>query len=127
MRPSQFLEEKKWPPLDQRKDKWLPITSNCDSSTSSAPFSVSQCQWYFRERAKIIRSQSTNNDFTPILNSQSEASFLLELKEERGFTEEERKPDLQLKLSPNNGVDEENHQRSAPEINTMLSLSLKET
>lgn len=124
MRPSQFLEEKKWPPQDQRKDKWLPITSTCDSSTSSVPFSVSQCQWYCRERAKIMQSQSTNSDFTPILNSQSEASFLLELKKE--LKDEERKPDLQLKLSPNNG-DEENHQRSAPEINTMLSLSLKET
>ncbi|KAJ9563325.1 hypothetical protein OSB04_008485 [Centaurea solstitialis] len=125
MRPSQFLEEKKWPPQDQRKDKWSsPITSTFDSSTSSVPFSVPQCQWFYRERANIMRSQSTNNDFTTILNSNSEAPFVFENKESK---DKERMPDLQLKLNPNNGVDQEYHQRGAPEINTMLSLSLNET
>lgn len=48
---------------------------------------------------------------------------LIQLKQEKGFKDKERKPDLQLRLSENKGVDEENN----PEINTILSLSLKET
>ncbi|KAK1424814.1 hypothetical protein QVD17_20152 [Tagetes erecta] len=104
MRPSQFLEDKKWPPHDQRKDKWSPITSNCSSSGSPDLFSYS-------------RSIS-------LLNSQSEASFLHKLRRENGCKDREKNPDLQLRLSHNNGIDEETHQRSTSEIDTMLSLSL---
>nr|GEW14994.1 putative myb family transcription factor [Tanacetum cinerariifolium] len=126
MRPSQFLEEKKWPPQDQRKEKWLPITGTCTSSTSSDPFSVSECQWYCREGATILNSQSPFSDSTPISNFRSEASFLHALNTE-GWKDKEWKPDLKLRLSQHKGPDEETHQRSTPEINTMLSLSLKET
>ncbi|KAI3764889.1 hypothetical protein L2E82_14906 [Cichorium intybus] len=125
MTPSQFLEERKWPPQNQRKEKWLPITSICNSSTSSEPFSVPQCQWYSRERARMVHSQTTFNDSTPVLNLQSEDSLLLELKQVKGLKDKERNPNLQLTLRPNKGVCEENHQRSTPEIDTMLSLSLK--
>ncbi|PWA92422.1 myb domain, Homeodomain-like protein [Artemisia annua] len=126
MRPSQFLEEKKWPPQDQRKEKWLPITGTCTSSTSSDPFSVSGYQWYCREGARILNSQSPFSDSTPISNFQSEASLLHALTTE-GWKDKEQKPDLQLRLSQHKGPDEENHKRSTPEINTMLSLSLNET
>ncbi|XP_023737088.1 uncharacterized protein LOC111885023 [Lactuca sativa] len=124
MRSNQLLEEKKWP-HDQRKDKWLPIIT---SSSTSDPFGLSQCQQYYRERARMLHSQSPFNDSTPLLNSQSKAAFLLELKQDKGWKDKERKADLKLSLSQNEDVDEENnHQRSTPEINTMLSLSLKET
>lgn len=73
MRPCQFLEEKKWPRQDQRKDTWFPITNIYASSTSD-PSSVSQCKQYCREN-----SQSTFDNSISILNSQSESPFLLEV------------------------------------------------
>ncbi|XP_071705603.1 uncharacterized protein [Rutidosis leptorrhynchoides] len=109
MRPSHFLEEKKWPPQDQRKDKWLPITS---ITSSDGPLSISQRRW------NIVNHQPTL----------SESSFLLELKQEKWCKDKEMKPDLRLRLSENESVDDEDNQRSTnPEINTMLSLSIKET
>ncbi|PWA58240.1 hypothetical protein CTI12_AA402180 [Artemisia annua] len=89
MRPSQFLEEEKWPPQDQRKEKWLPITGACTNSTSSAPFSVSECQWYRIEGARIMNSQSPFSDSTPISNYQSKASFLhVDCENEDDFLED---------------------------------------
>ncbi|KAL4585725.1 hypothetical protein LXL04_010349 [Taraxacum kok-saghyz] len=124
VRPSQLLEEKKWP-QHQRKDTWLPTTTTSDPLGGSH-----QYQWYCKERARTSHSsQSTYNNSTPNLNLQSEASFLLELNQENWWKNKERKPDLQLGLSQDKGVGEEtnNLRSSTPDINTMLSLSLKET
>ncbi|KAK9051645.1 hypothetical protein SSX86_028273 [Deinandra increscens subsp. villosa] len=115
MRPSQFLEDKKWPPHDQRKDKWSPITSSSD------PFICS-------EKARNIGQLRSSLGYSrSLLNSQSEASFLCELRQEKVCKEREKNPDLQLSLSKNKGIDGETHQMSTAEINTVLSLSLNET
>nr|XP_043626549.1 uncharacterized protein LOC122598009 [Erigeron canadensis] len=120
MRPSQFLEEKKWPPHDQRKDHWLPVTNNFPNSTSSDQLGIYQRQWYRRERQRFEHCQTSFNNSTTMSNLQSETTFPSYL------LENETKPDLQLRLSHNKGVDD--HQRNnTPEINTILSLSLKET
>ena len=76
MRPSQFIEEKKWPPQDQRKEKWLPITATCTSNTSPSPFSVYELQWHCRKGVRILNYQSPFSDSTPISNYQYETSFL---------------------------------------------------
>ncbi|KAL8228079.1 hypothetical protein R6Q57_015663 [Mikania cordata] len=122
-RPSQFIEDKKWPSHDQRKDKWSPITSNCGSSSSSNyPFNI--CSEKSRNivqlRSSIIYSRS-------LLNSQYEDSFRHELREEKGCKDREKNPDLQLRLSQNKEIEEEKQQMRTSEINTVLSLSLKET
>ncbi|KAF5760837.1 putative transcription factor MYB-related family [Helianthus annuus] len=121
MRPSQYLEDKKlWFPPDQRKEKWSPIIRNCASSGSFDPFSV--C---IDKATNVVQSHSSFSYSRALLNSQSEASFLHELRQEKGCHDKEMNPDLQLRLCQNKGTDE--HPRSTSEINTALSLSLKET
>ncbi|XP_076948601.1 uncharacterized protein LOC143620913 [Bidens hawaiensis] len=122
-RPSKILEDKRlWPPRDERKGKWSPITSNCVGSGSSNPFSV--CS---KKARSTVQPHSSFSYSSSLLSSQSEPSFLHELRQEKGYNDKAKDPDLQLRLSQNEGIGEEKHQMSTSEINTMLSLSLNDT
>ncbi|MFS8023078.1 hypothetical protein Hanom_Chr16g01447251 [Helianthus anomalus] len=126
VRPSQFLKYNNCPSQDQRKDIWSHATNDiCANNSSFGPLSVIQYQLYCSEKARNnVQSHSSFNCFRSAVNSQLEASYQYELRQEKGWEVRDRKPDLQLRLIQNKRIYEENSQRSTHEINTMLSLFL---
>ncbi|KAH7577057.1 hypothetical protein JRO89_XS01G0199200 [Xanthoceras sorbifolium] len=133
IRPSRFLEEKKWPPREIIGNQKLsinnPLISNWDDNF--AVRSSSTCI----ARAINIDDQLQPNTFNSIFmssidsyDSKFENSRPLEVQRmplvrcESG-NQEEKSPDLQLSLFHNMDHDDRNQKSSTEEINTMLSLS----
>ncbi|KAL5157385.1 putative Myb family transcription factor [Glycine soja] len=122
MRPSQLLEEKRWPPLEilnnhQSMLKRLPaIVAPKNGSQAVQP-----AEWSFVNNTSI-RDYLSNNSNEPLNNSNS-----LKLEFDPPFRikkDEQQLPDLQLGLSHTVGTDGKiDHYKETPEISTKLSLS----
>ncbi|KAL5793601.1 hypothetical protein ACOSP7_002195 [Xanthoceras sorbifolium] len=146
IRPSRFLEEKKWPPREIIGNQKLsinnPLISNWDDNF--AVRSSSTCI----ARAINIDDQLQPNTFNSIFMSSIDSydskfensrplevtslfpSDLIQIHVQRmplvrceSGNQEEKSPDLQLSLFHNMDHDDRNQKSSTEEINTMLSLS----
>ncbi|KAK9267429.1 hypothetical protein L1049_009855 [Liquidambar formosana] len=146
VRPSRFLEEKRWPPFEMLGNQWKDkkiTTNNTWSNASSQPqvhhthskprstgatYYTRPSEWNSENNTKIRQFQSNSHDPIILSNrfeSDFEPPFRLELNQEKRLKDKEWLPDLQLRLSQRVGNnDEKNHHKSSHEINTMLSLSL---
>ncbi|XP_044497412.1 putative two-component response regulator ARR21 [Mangifera indica] len=106
LRPSRFLEEKRWPPLEMINSRW-----KANHISSMQPRSLGNLG---------NDSVGNFNSFKP----EFQPTFCLELNGDKTSKEKEWLPDLQLRLSQRVGIDEEKtHCKNTQEINTKLSLS----
>ncbi|KAK7369131.1 hypothetical protein VNO80_11165 [Phaseolus coccineus] len=141
MRPSQFLEEKRWPPLEIMNNhpwkKRLPanITSNTESQSvllhqfgTTTPASLRPSDLNFANKTRI-REHITNSDEHRSYSNSSklefEPPFRIKSNQEKMQKEKQWMPDLRLSLSQRDGNNDEktDHCRETQEINTKLSLS----
>ncbi|KAL1328738.1 uncharacterized protein [Arachis hypogaea] len=114
MRPSRFLEEKKWPPFHHWKFKRLSNTNNITlPSSHSSPFPTTSDFITFGENTTTTIRDYLSNSNTFKLNNQDKQ---LQHKEKQWV------PDLQLGLSHHKDGDN-NDGTGTPEISTKLSLS----
>lgn len=135
IRPSRFLEQKRWPPCEiignQWKDKRVVATNEtwtCSSSrfqplvnhirSTARPFNPTYSMRHFQSNSPpvIVSSQ---------FESEYQSPFRLTLNLEKKLKDKQWFPDLQLSPSQSAGnKNEKIHDNSRNEINTMLSLSL---
>ncbi|TKY71848.1 putative Myb family transcription factor [Spatholobus suberectus] len=120
MRPSQLLEEKRWPPLEimnnhQSKFKRLPASVAPKNGSQS----VQPAEWSFVNNTSIREYLSINSNehrnYSNSLKLEFDPPFRIKLNQEKLQKDEQQLPDLQLGLSHTVGTDDE--------INTKLSLS----
>ncbi|KAL2343286.1 hypothetical protein Fmac_004571 [Flemingia macrophylla] len=139
MRPSQFLEEKRWPPLEIMNNhhwrKRLPanITSNTGSQSVVHQFGTIQASLRPSElnfgNNKRIREHLSNSDehrnYANSLKLEFEPPFRIKLNQEKLQKDKQWVPDLRLSLSQRDGNNDgmTDHCRETQEINTKLSLS----
>ncbi|GMY37522.1 putative myb family transcription factor [Fagus crenata] len=148
MKPSRFLEEKRWPPDDMLNGQWKVKRSTShtnitwDSTSSQSlmhctgtkfvgeTYSTRPTEWNFGNNTKARQLLSSSDDLVRNSNSfkpQFEPPFRLELNQEKMLNKEPL-PDLQLRLSQRVGKeDKEAHGngkgKGTNEISTNLSLS----
>uniref|UniRef100_A0A2N9HX70 HTH myb-type domain-containing protein n=1 Tax=Fagus sylvatica TaxID=28930 RepID=A0A2N9HX70_FAGSY len=121
MKPSRFLEEKRWPPDDMLNGQWKFVGET---------YSTRPTEWNFGNNTKARQLLSSSDDLVRNSNSfkpQFEPPFRLELNQEKMLNKEPL-PDLQLRLSQRVGKeDKEAHGngkgKGTNEISTKLSLS----
>ncbi|MED6216424.1 hypothetical protein PIB30_007768 [Stylosanthes scabra] len=127
MRPSRFLEEKKWPPFETThwKFKRLPITNNITlpSSQLSSSTAVNLLHQF-----PTTTSTTTPSDFITFGNTRIRdylSNSKLNNNQDKLQKEKQWVPDLQLGLSHHHHKDGDNNNdgKGTPEINTKLSLS----
>ncbi|KHN06404.1 two-component response regulator ORR24-like [Glycine soja] len=140
MRPSQFLEEKKWPPLDIMNNhhwkKRLPanITSNAVSQPVVHQFGTTAAsllrpsELNFGNNTRIKEHLSNSDEHRNYSNSfklEFEPPFRIKSNQEKLQKENQWAPDLRLSLSQRDGNNDgkTDHCRETQEINTKLSLS----
>lgn len=147
MRPSRFLEEKRWPPFEMFNSQWkvkkIPTNITCENTSSQSlghhttgtklfgetKINTRPTEWKVGNNTMIRQSQSSSDD-PAVSNSngfipQFQPPFRLELnQQEKKLRDKEWSPDLQLKLSQRAGnEEEETYCQGAHEISTKLSLS----
>ncbi|EEF28420.1 conserved hypothetical protein [Ricinus communis] len=144
LRPSRFLEEKRWPPFEMVKNRWKIAKNYADvtwpNNTSSPPEahqigdllsgSVETPYRWEREvgnnkmvNQSSLDSRDSSHGFN-CFKAAFEPPFRLEVNKDKLLKEKEWLPDLQLRLSQRVGMDEnKSHCRSTQEISTKLSLS----
>ncbi|KAL4627128.1 hypothetical protein ACB092_05G145500 [Castanea dentata] len=146
MRPSRFLGEKRWPPIDMiNNSQWnVKRTSNITWDSSSTQLlghrttggkfvgetysTTRPTEWNLGNGTRVRQFLSTSDDLVSNSNSfkpDFEPPFRLELNQEKTL-DKGRLPDLQLRLSHRVGKeDEDAHDKgkSTHEISTNLSLS----
>ncbi|KAG8634560.1 uncharacterized protein LOC110604734 [Manihot esculenta] len=147
LRPSRFLEERRWPPLEMVKSRWKSTTNPTDIITyseteahqignllsRSSPGAT--CYWKPTEtdqagkstmvKQSLFNSHDSISDFN-CFKLKFQPPFRFELNQDKVLKDnKEWLPDLQLRLSQRVGMDENksSHCRSAQEISTKLSLS----
>ncbi|KAI4332549.1 hypothetical protein L6164_017448 [Bauhinia variegata] len=144
IRPSQFLEGKRWPPLDiinnnQWKFKRLPSNNitwaNNPASQSSLHQFGSMPTWVGPDDQWSLGSNTNNREHHPLkasdthsysgsLKQEFEPPFRIKMNQEKRWKDKEWLPDLQLGPSKRDGKEEDKlHCKSSHEINTKLSLS----
>ncbi|GAV67975.1 Myb_DNA-binding domain-containing protein [Cephalotus follicularis] len=138
MRPSQFLEEKRWPPFEMIKNRWkinrysknvtrantctIPAsfgTNFCTRTTEGNPGHDTMIRQFLSSSGESLRKFNS-------FKSEFEPPFRLEVNGETMLKDKEWLPDLQLRLSQRDGVDDDEETalyKSTQEINTKLSLS----
>ncbi|KDP21103.1 hypothetical protein JCGZ_21574 [Jatropha curcas] len=112
LRPSRFLEEKRWPPMEMVKNRWKimenPNEVTCNTEPEAHPRSAG---------STLFASNDSISHFN-CFKATFEPPFRLELNQEKVL------PDLQLRLSQRVELDEnKSNCRSKQEISTKLSLS----
>ncbi|XP_031281919.1 uncharacterized protein LOC116140428 [Pistacia vera] len=118
MRPSRFLEEKRWPPFEMINSRW-----------KANRLSTMQPRSFRNPGNDTMISQFLSNPHNSVGNFNNfkpefQPPFRLELTGDKTSKEKEWLPDLQLRLSQRVGIDEEKtHCKNTEEINTKLSLS----
>ncbi|KAK7247170.1 hypothetical protein RIF29_42047 [Crotalaria pallida] len=141
MRPSQFLEEKRWPPLEimNNTHEWkkrLPInniTANTVSQSvvqqfGTSPSSLRPSDLCFGNNT-IIKDHLSNSDdpsnYSTGLKLGFDPPFRIKLNQEKMQIDKQWVPDLQLGLSQKDGNNDgkADHCRETQEISTKLSLS----
>ncbi|GMP72166.1 hypothetical protein CsSME_00030289 [Camellia sinensis var. sinensis] len=134
IKPSQFHEEKKWPPrkIVPSNNSWVSTSSqhsNCQISTMprtiQTTYFVQPSRWNCINSTRIWQLPSNLQDHKSVSNTfEHEFSSSFWLKEKKS-KHKEWLPDLQLALSQSaENKEEKTCGKSVPEINTMLSLSL---
>ncbi|KAK7400161.1 hypothetical protein VNO78_11361 [Psophocarpus tetragonolobus] len=135
MRPSQFLEEKRWPPLDIVKNHhWKKrFTSNTTSQSvvhqfGTTPASLRTSELNFGNNTRITEHLSNSDEHRNYSNSfklEFEPPFRIKLNQEKLPNDKQWVPDLRLSLSQrdDNNDGKTDHCRETREINTKLSLS----
>ncbi|KAF2309537.1 hypothetical protein GH714_003741 [Hevea brasiliensis] len=139
LRPSRFLEERRWPPLEMIKNRWKvtknPTDITCPNTCSEPePHQIGNllprssagatCYWKPTEQS-LFNSHDSNSDFNR-RKLTFEPPFRLELNQDKVLKDnKEWLPDLQLRLSQRVGIDENksSHCRNKQDISTKLSLS----
>ncbi|XP_062160521.1 two-component response regulator ARR10-like [Alnus glutinosa] len=136
IRPSRFLEEKRWPPFEMISGPWKVKMAPTNIAWVSdgtkfveETYNTRPTEWNLVNKTKVRQLPSTTDDV--VSNSISfkpefEPPFRLELNEERKLKDKERFPDLQLRLSQRVGVDDDDesmHEEGTHEISTKLALS----
>ncbi|KAE9601190.1 hypothetical protein Lal_00023776 [Lupinus albus] len=136
MRPSQFHEEKRWPPLQIMNNntewkKMLSTTSNSVSQSVVQQFEASISSLRPSDQLSIgnntrIKDHLSNSDepfnYSTCLKLGFDPPFRIKLNQEKLQRDKQLLvPDLQLGLSKKDGKDD--HCRETPEISTKLSLS----
>ncbi|BAT73614.1 hypothetical protein VIGAN_01111700 [Vigna angularis var. angularis] len=137
MRPSQFLEEKRWPPLEiMNNHPWKKrLPSNTDSKSvllhqfgSTTSPSLRPTELNFPNKTRI-REHLSNSDehrsYSNAFNPEFEPPFRIKSNQEKMQKEKQWVPDLRLSLSQRDGNSDgkNDHCRETQEINTKLSLS----
>ncbi|KAJ4703662.1 MYB-like transcription factor family protein [Melia azedarach] len=135
MRPSRFLEEKRWPPFEMiNSRRWKVNASNIltNENTCSQPQAhqistkpMSYCTMSRNDsmfRQFLFNSNDGAGKFSSF-QPNFEPPFRLELNRDKMMKEKEWLPDLQLRLSQRVGIDDEISHCNTQEISTKLSLS----
>lgn len=129
MRPSQLLEEKRWPPLEimnnhQSKFRRLPASIVTPKNGSQA---VQPAEWSFVNSTSIREYLSNNSNELPKysnnLKQEFDPPFRIKLNQEKLRKDEQLLPDLQLGLNVGTDDGKMDQYRETQEINTKLSLS----
>ncbi|XP_041023053.1 uncharacterized protein LOC121264073 [Juglans microcarpa x Juglans regia] len=143
MRPSQFLEEKRWPPFETiSTSQWklkrsTPTNSatwdNAITKFVGKTYSTRPTEKWNRPAGNLTKDRqfpsSSSDDLVRNSNSfkpEFEPPFRLELNQEKMSTDKEWLPDLQLRLSQRVGNEDEiksTRGTATHEISTKLSLS----
>ncbi|KAG7962509.1 hypothetical protein I3843_09G070100 [Carya illinoinensis] len=144
MRPSQFLEEKRWPPFETiSTSQWKLKRSTPTNSTAwdnaitkfvGETYSTRPTEKWNRPAGNLTKDRqfpsSSSDDLVRNSNSfkpEFEPPFRLELNQEKMSMDKEWLPDLQLRLSQRVGNDDEikstTRGTATHEISTKLSLS----
>ncbi|KAG4999934.1 hypothetical protein AAZX31_08G114100 [Glycine max] len=140
MKPSQFLEEKKWPPLDiMNNHHWKKrLPANISSNSGSQPVvhqfgttspSLRPSELNFGNNTRISWEHLSNSDehrnYSNSLKLELEPLFRIKSNQEKLQKEKQWAPDLRLSLSQRDGNNDgkTDHCRETQEINTKLSLS----
>ncbi|XP_020232347.1 myb-related protein 1 isoform X2 [Cajanus cajan] len=130
MRPSQLLEEKRWPPLEimnnhQTKFKRL-LPSNPIVAPKNGSQAVQPAEWSSVNNTSIREYLSNNSNeprnYSNSLKLEFDPPFRIKLNQEKLQKDKLLLPDLQLGLSHTVGTDDGKY-RGTQEINTKLSLS----
>ncbi|KAK7359210.1 hypothetical protein VNO77_01160 [Canavalia gladiata] len=135
MRPSQFLEEKRWPPLEiMNNHQWkkrLPtnIVTNTGQSVVNqfgiTPASLRPSELNFGNSTRIREHLSKTDDHCSYLKLEFDPPFRIKLNQEKLQKDKQWVPDLRLSLSQRDGNNDGNtdHCKETQEISTKLSLS----
>ncbi|KAE7995854.1 hypothetical protein FH972_000619 [Carpinus fangiana] len=129
IRPSRFLEEKRWPPFEMISGPWKVKMAPTTNITWVNDGTKSTDQWNLLNKTNVRQMQSTTDDVVSNSNCfkpEFQPPFRLELNEEKILKDKERFPDLQLRLSQRVGEDDDDegiHGEGTHEISTKLSLS----
>ncbi|KAJ7947095.1 MYB-like transcription factor family protein [Quillaja saponaria] len=138
IRPSQFIEEKRWPPLEMINNQWkvrtTPANINCTTSSiaqqfgTNMPASVGTAALSVGNNINMRQCLSNSHDTGHNSNSfqpEFESPFRIQLKQENLWKDKDLLPDLQLRLSRREGNEDDQitHYKSTNEISTKLSLS----
>ncbi|KAE9602954.1 hypothetical protein Lal_00050003 [Lupinus albus] len=128
MRPSQFLEEKRWPPLQIMNNnhewkKMLPTNITANTMSQSA---VQQSDLLsFGNNTRLIKQHLSNSDepfnYSTSLKLGFDPPFRIKLNQKKLQNDKQCVPDLQLGLSQKDG--KADHCGGTQEISTKLSLS----
>ncbi|OIW19235.1 hypothetical protein TanjilG_20360 [Lupinus angustifolius] len=138
MRPSQFLEEKKWPPLQIMNNnhewkKMLPTNVNANTMSQSVvqQFGTTTSSLRpsdllsFGNNTRLIKEHLSNSDepfnYSTSLKLGFDPPFRIKLNQKKLQNDKQWVPDLHLGLSQKDG--KADHCRETQEINTKLSLS----
>ncbi|KAI5384959.1 uncharacterized protein LOC127102539 isoform X1 [Lathyrus oleraceus] len=121
MRPSQFLEEKRWPPLDimNNNQYWKKnLHTNVSSFGSTTTTSL-------RPAENLLKINEYYSSFNTSSKLEFDSPFRIKMNQETMQKERKWLPDLQLSLSQTNGNNDDKSDclRENKEINTKLSLS----
>ncbi|CAK8578555.1 unnamed protein product [Lathyrus sativus] len=121
MRPSQFLEEKRWPPLDimNTNQYWKKnLHTNLSSFGSTTTTSL-------RPAENLLKINEYHSSFNTSSKLEFDSPFRIKMNQETLQREKKWLPDLQLSLSQTNcnNDDKSDGLRENKEINTKLSLS----
>ncbi|KAB1210222.1 hypothetical protein CJ030_MR6G003913 [Morella rubra] len=135
IRPSRFLEEKRWPPFAKITGHWqgkgAPTNIKWDNAVTrfiGETKNARPTEWKLGNSSKVTKFLSSSDDLLSNSNSfkpEFEPPFRLELNREKVLKDKEWFPDLQLRLNQTleNEDDQETHGKGTHEISTKLSLS----
>ncbi|XP_058731664.1 uncharacterized protein LOC131603377 [Vicia villosa] len=128
MRPSQFLEEKRWPPLDimSNNQYWKKnLHTNVSTFGSTTTTSLRPVEVSFGNNTRIRENLLKLNEYHSSSKVEFDSPFRIKMNQEKLQKEKKWLPDLQLSLSQTNGNsdDKSDGLRENKEINTKLSLS----
>ncbi|XP_027339172.1 probable transcription factor KAN4 [Abrus precatorius] len=127
MRASQFLEEKRWPPLEimsNQQSKFKRLPANISAKIGSEAFQPVGNKTSIGFGEYLSKNSNEPRNYSNSLKLQFDPPFRIKLNQEKLQKDEQQLPNLQLSLSHTVGTDGKIvHYRETQEISTKLSLS----